>query len=170
MSDVVPLDRREKRRAPEPPPIDGWKPPKSISEDDLVLAHLSDLVSGRVEFDVSATSEHLEAQVKGLPPTVMDRLRRGLFPVQDHLDLHGMTLEQAEKAIYQFITHSVELGRCCLLIIHGRGHRSPDGVPIIKRNLENLLLRRPVKRHILAFSTAKPVDGGSGASYVLLRS
>ncbi|MDR1545992.1 MAG: Smr/MutS family protein [Deltaproteobacteria bacterium] len=169
MQDVEPLSCRGKRLTPPPPPADSWKRPDLGDDDAMVLRDLTDLISGRGEFDFSATDECVEAHVKGFPPALMNQLRQGRIPFQDHLDLHGLTLEEAEKAIFRFITRSSALGRTCLLLIHGRGHRSPDGIPIIKRNLENLLLRKAVKNRILAFTTAKPVDGGSGASYILLR-
>jgi DNA-nicking Smr family endonuclease len=168
MEGVVPLPNN-KRFVPEPLPPDRWKLPSTESEDILVLRNLFDLVNGKSEFDFSATDELNEAQVKGLPLAIMEQLRQGLIPYQDHLDLHGLTLPEAEEAINKFITRNVYLGRSCLLLVHGRGHRSPDGIPIIKRNLESLLLKGPVKQYILAYTTAKPVDGGSGASYILLR-
>jgi DNA-nicking Smr family endonuclease len=169
MSDVSPLRQRAKRRESEPQSTSSWKPPSEISEDMLVMRDLADLVSGRREFDFSQTDECIEAHVRGFPPGLMNQLRQGRFPIQDHLDLHGLTLQEAQEAISEFIDKSISLGRSCLLLIHGRGHRSPNGIPVIKHNLENLLLRNPLKKYILAFTTARPVDGGSGASYILLR-
>ncbi|MDR1111049.1 MAG: Smr/MutS family protein [Deltaproteobacteria bacterium] len=169
MEGVSPLADQNRRREAEPLPAQSWKPTSSESEDIAVLRDLADLVSGKSEFDFSSTDELSEAQVKGLPAAVMEHLRQGRIPVQDHLDLHGLTLPEAEEAITRFVTDSVYLRRTCLLLVHGRGHRSPDGIPIIKRNLERLLLKSPIKKHILAFTTARPMDGGSGASYILLR-
>jgi DNA-nicking Smr family endonuclease len=173
MADVAPLAPLAARASlsrPRPKAASEWRTPGPTREDLEVMGVLTDLVSGRAEFDLSFTDEHIEGHVKGFPPPAMDRLRQGLIPYQDHLDVHGLTLGEAEEAIGEFIKKSVGLGRSCLLLIHGRGHRSPDGVPVIKRNLDSLLLHRRVKRHILAFATARPVDGGLGASYILLRS
>jgi DNA-nicking Smr family endonuclease len=169
MEGVAPLTDKKQRFVADPLPPEKWKLPSNDIEDLSVVQDLFDLVNGKSELDFSATDELYESHVKGLPASVMDHLRKGLFPIQDHLDLHGLTLPEAEEAINQFITKSVDLGRTCLLLVHGRGHRSPDGIPIIKRNLESLLLKGPVKKYILAFTTAKPIDGGSGASYILLR-
>ncbi|MDR2946909.1 MAG: Smr/MutS family protein, partial [Candidatus Adiutrix sp.] len=60
-------------------------------------------------------------------------------------------------------------GRGCVLLIHGRGLGSHDGVPVLKRYLETFLLRGTPRKYILAFTTARPLDGGLGASYILLR-
>jgi DNA-nicking Smr family endonuclease len=168
-ADVRPLDQKADLSRPEPKPVSAWRTQSEADDDEAVLAALTDLVSGRADFDLIYTGEHVEGRVKGFPATSLERLRRGLIPFQDHLDLHGLTLAQAEAAIYDFITRSLSLGRTCLLLIHGRGRGSPDGIPVIKRNLESLLLRSRAKRHILAFTTALPHDGGLGASYVLLR-
>jgi DNA-nicking Smr family endonuclease len=170
MSDGVKPIADDKVRVKNGPPPPGPKPAPVVDPDDFeVLRTLADLVDGRIEFDLSFSEEHIEGHVRGFPPQAMERLRQGLIPTQDHLDLHGMTLAQAEEAIHKFITKSVSLRRTCVILVHGRGHRSPGGVPVIKRNLETMLLRRGVKRHILAFTTAKPIDGGLGASYILLR-
>ncbi|MDR2444134.1 MAG: Smr/MutS family protein [Deltaproteobacteria bacterium] len=170
MDGVQPLNQGKGRNLTQPKPASHWKTPGPEAEDQEVLDFLTDLVTGRAEFDLTYSDEHVEGQVKGLPASTMARLRQGQIPTQDHLDLHGMTLKEAEEAIRRFISRSLDLGRYCLLLIHGRGLRSPDGVSVIKRNLENLLLHRQVKQHILAFTTAKPIDGGLGASYILLRS
>jgi DNA-nicking Smr family endonuclease len=169
MEGVVPLADTVKRREQEPLSTECWKAPEYPDEDLLVMRDLTDLISGKSEFDFAFTDELCEAQIKGLPPALMDNLRKGSFPIQDHLDLHGMNLPQAERAINEFVTRSVYLGRTCILLIHGRGQGSPDGISIIKRNLESLLLRGSSKKYILAFTTARPIDGGSGASYILLR-
>ncbi|MDR2455762.1 MAG: Smr/MutS family protein [Deltaproteobacteria bacterium] len=168
-ADVTPLAQERTINRPTPKRPADWPASPPADDDFMVIQALTDLVAGRSEFDLTYTDEYVEGHVKGFPPPSMERLRMGLIPYQDHLDLHGQTLAQAEEAIYDFISKSVGLGRSCLLLIHGRGHRSPGGFSVIKKNLESLLLHRRVKRHILAFTTAKPIDGGLGASYILLR-
>jgi DNA-nicking Smr family endonuclease len=168
MADVVPL-KESSQRANVPPARRAFKLPDQPDEDAQVLGYLADLVGGRAEFDLSYSDEYVEGKLKSLPNKVMDDLKRGRMPVQDYLDLHGLTLVQAEAAIVDFILNSISLRRRCLLLVHGRGHRSPDGVAVLKHNLEHLLLRHPIKRYILAFTTARPIDGGFGASYILLR-
>ncbi|MCL2029892.1 MAG: Smr/MutS family endonuclease [Deltaproteobacteria bacterium] len=170
MADVIPLTARAAPRRPkEMPPQKAWRTPELPDEDIEALRSLADLVSGRAEFDLTDTAEYVEGQTRGLPPALMEQLRAGRIPFQDHLDLHGMTLIQSEAAVTRFIMDSVAKGRRSVLLIHGRGLGSPDGVPVLKHHLENLLLHGPARKYILAFTTARPIDGGLGASYVLLR-
>ena len=169
MADVIPLTPKAPRRPKETPPLRAWQAPELPDEDIEALRSLADLVSGRAEFDLTHTAEYAEGQTRGLPLTLMEQLRAGRIPFQDHLDLHGLTLIQSEAAVTRFILDSVARGRRSVLLIHGRGLGSPDGVPVLKHNLENLLLHGPARKYILAFTTARPVDGGLGASYVLLR-
>lgn len=169
MADVRPLAGEDKYHRKDAPPPKAWKTPELPNEDLEVLRNLSDLVSGKAEFDLTYSDEFVEGQTRGLPPHLMEHLRSGRIPYQDHLDLHGYTLSQAEAAVTRFILDSVALGRNCLLLIHGRGLGSEDGIPVLKRYLETFLLRGIARKYILAFTTARPIDGGLGASYLLLR-
>jgi len=170
MADVTPLQNRFKQHPAVPPAINSWNVPNSPNDDLLALNDLFELVNGKGDFDLSYTDEYVEGHIKGLSPTIMEKLKLGRFPIQDHLDLHGMSLNQAQESVCSFILNSVSLGKTSLLIIHGRGHRSENGFPILKHNLENIPLYKQIKKYILAFTTARPIDGGPGSSYVLLRS
>ncbi|MDR2946516.1 MAG: hypothetical protein LBV79_07225 [Candidatus Adiutrix sp.] len=115
MADVTPLNGQGKRRPKEELPPHAWPTPAIPDEDMEVLRNLSDLVSGKAEFDLTYTDEFVEGQTRGLPPALMDQLRAGHIPFQEHLDLHGYTLTQAEAAVTRFILDSVALGRGCVL-------------------------------------------------------
>jgi DNA-nicking Smr family endonuclease len=54
-------------------------------------------------------------------------------------------------------------------VIPGRGVNSPGGMAVLKEELKAWLTRDPLKRVVLAFTTALPRHGGAGALYVLLR-
>ena len=56
-----------------------------------------------------------------------------------------------------------------MLIVHGRDLRSKDNVPVLKEKLAAWLTRGAIGRRVLAFTSARPWDGGAGAVYVLLR-
>jgi DNA-nicking Smr family endonuclease len=107
--------------------------------------------------------------VVGADPGILQKLRLGDYSIQAHLDLHGMTAEEARQALERFIVTSVAKGIRCVLVIHGRGLNSRDQIPILKQRMSNWLKRGRLKRLVLAFSTAQPYDGGAGALYVLLR-
>jgi len=140
-----------------------------LTEDEEALAELTDLVSGIAAFDVSDTDEHVEGMVVGLDPRLLRRLRAGELAYQAHLDLHGMTTDEAKKAVVEFVSTSMNAGRRCVLIVHGRGRNSPDQRPVLKEELKVWLTRGELGRRVLAFATARSYDGGSGAMYVLLR-
>jgi DNA-nicking Smr family endonuclease len=55
------------------------------------------------------------------------------------------------------------------LIVHGKGTGSPEGLPVLKATLARALTHKRLGKRVLAFCTARPVDGGAGAMYVLLR-
>jgi DNA-nicking Smr family endonuclease len=140
-----------------------------VSEDAEVLAELSDLVSGQGTFELTETEEYVEGTRIGLDPRLLSQLRRGEFSVQAHLDLHGMTQPDAKEALTNFIVDSVRKGRRTVLIVHGRGLRSPGGLPVLKHAAAQWLSHGIAGGYVLAFATARPNDGGAGAVYVLLR-
>lgn len=102
----------------------------------------------------------------GIQPSALAKLRRGKLAIDSDLDLHGMTAEQARTALNGFLRESLELGYRCIRIVHGKGYRSPGNNPVIKPLL-NRWLREAGE--VLAFHSAQPKHGGSGALYVLLK-
>lgn len=168
MSDVREMHKDANRVTPIPGPTSPGRP-AIYMEDVEVLAQLEDLVAGRAAFDIVDTDEYLEGYIRGIHPVTIEKLRRGHFSVQAHLDLHGLTVREAEEAVREFINEAISLGYRCVLLVHGRGLNSKDHIPVLKKKLETILLRGPVRKQILAFTSARPHDGGAGASYVLLR-
>jgi DNA-nicking Smr family endonuclease len=140
-----------------------------VSEDAEVLAELSDLVSGQGDFELTETEEYLEGTRLGLDPRLVSRLRRGDFSMQGHIDLHGMTQPDAKVALTEFILESVRQGRRAVLVVHGRGLRSPGGHPVLKHATAQWLSHGTIGGYVLAFTTARIYDGGAGAVWVLLR-
>jgi DNA-nicking Smr family endonuclease len=108
----------------------------------------------------------LSFQRAGVRIDVMRRLRRGLFPLDDELDLHGLTQSAARNQLADFLAHSRDGGLRCVRIIHGKGYRSGARGPVLKIAV-NLWLRRHMD--VMAFVSARAIDGGAGAVYVLLR-
>jgi DNA-nicking Smr family endonuclease len=96
---------------------------------------------------------------------VMRRLRRGEYRVQREIDLHGLNVAQAKHALRRFLIDALEAHAHCVRIIHGKGLRSGHRGPVLKGAVSAVL------RHsgaVLAYVSARPVDGGTGALYVLL--
>ncbi|HUO82104.1 MAG TPA: Smr/MutS family protein [Gammaproteobacteria bacterium] len=97
---------------------------------------------------------------------VLQRLRRGHYSVAAEIDLHGLRARDAQAALGTFLEHSVARGYPCVRVVHGKGRRSGRGGPVLKAGVDGWLRRRD---EVLAFASARPVDGGTGAVYVLLR-
>jgi len=168
MSDVIPLngDRKKVERQPS---ID-TRPSHPAPDDERDgLAHLQGLVHGTVQIDITFSDEYIEGSIKGFSRKMMRKLKRGQFSVQDYVDLHGLNREEGEIKVREFLLNSHTRGLRCVLSVHGRGLNSPDSLPVLKEELPNWLNRGPVRKIVLAFSTALPHDGGTGAIYVLLR-
>ncbi len=168
MADVIPMGDPRKRSIREPNV--NMRPAHPAPDEELeAMAHLSDLVSGTAEFDITFSDEYIEGSVQGLSRKLMQKLKRGKFPVQDHVDLHGLTKREAEISLRQFLLKSYRLGLRCVLVVHGRGLNSDNHIPVLKERLPLWLRRGRVKKIVLAFSTARHYDGGTGAIYVLLK-
>jgi len=102
----------------------------------------------------------------GVPETILRRLRRGLYRVDYEVDLHGLTVSAASKRLTAVLRDARAQGMRCLRIIHGKGLRSGTRGPVLK-NAVNAQLRRTDA--VLAFASARPRAGGTGATLVLLR-
>ncbi len=101
----------------------------------------------------------------GLQHSILKRLRQGKMPVENSLDLHGLTVQQARTALIHFLRDCDNMAYRHVIIIHGKGYRSKTK-PVIKPMLNRWLRLAP---GVLAFHSALPEDGGSGALYVMLR-
>lgn len=164
---VRPLDPGARARVDGPAPA---SPARAVTAPDAeALAQLCDLVTGSAPFDISDSDEYIEGAMVGLDPRLLRRLRNGEFASQAHLDLHGMTSEEARRAVERFLTRAYQSGKRCVLIVHGRGHNSKDQIPVLKSRLATWLARGQWARLVLAFTSARLCDGGTGALYVLLR-
>ncbi len=146
------------------------RPAHRISDDDEeVINHLQNLVAGSIDMDFAFSDEYIEGAISGVSKNIMRKLKRGQLPVQAHIDLHGLTKKEAEEAVRKFLLSSHYRGLRCVLIVHGRGLNSPDSIPVLKERLPIWLNRGPARKIVMAFSSAQPYDGGTGAIYVLLR-
>ena len=118
-----------------------------------------------VAANVSA-EESLSHRRAGVRDQVLRKLRRGLVPVEDELDLHGLTQARAREMLAEFIAVSRAEHRRCVRIIHGKGSRSGSRGAVLKSAVNEWLCRH---FDVMAFTSAKGIDGGTGAVYVLLR-
>jgi DNA-nicking Smr family endonuclease len=140
-----------------------------IHPDAEALRELQSLVDGEAPFDLSNSDEYIERAVAIGAKPLLRKLRRGQYAIQAVLDLHGMDREEARHSVESFILRAVGLGRGCVKIIHGRGHNSKENRAVLKELLQLWLATRRMSRYVLAYTSARPCDGGAGAVYVLLR-
>ncbi|GAB3037204.1 endonuclease SmrB [Bowmanella dokdonensis] len=90
----------------------------------------------------------------------LKRLRRGDYPPDLILDLHGLRREDAKMEIAALL-HAARKQHCaCVCIVHGLGEH------VLKRSVPNWLIQHP---DVLAFHQAPLEWGGRGALLVLLR-
>ena len=94
------------------------------------------------------------------------------------IDLHGYTLEEANKAIENFINQAFIQNINKLVVITGKGlHSENDKDPYVSKNLSILKYSVPefvsknekLMKMINEITDAKIADGGSGAFYIYLK-
>lgn len=169
-SDARPLPGREaKPRPPATPPATATAP--------VPAARPQPAPPGRAK---PAAPELATGTVAGVDRRTAERLRRGQLAVEATLDLHGHTQSEAHAQLQAFLARCHNAGKRCVLVITGRGvrrgvrramqrgeRREDSGV--LRRNLPHWLNEPANRARILAFATAQPKHGGSGALYVLMR-
>lgn len=140
------------------------------TDDAIAIAELEDLVRGNGTFRVHESEEVLFGLAPGVNFVLLDNLKRGHYAYEHCIDLHGMVREVAHVEVARFISQArCRDGASCVLVVTGRGRSSPDGTSVLRESLPRWLTRAPIRAHVLAFCTARAVDGGPGAFYVLLR-
>jgi DNA-nicking Smr family endonuclease len=110
--------------------------------------------------------EELSYLRDGYPPKLLRHLKRGQYSVQDEIDLHHMNAAAAQSTISTFLAEASERGFRCVRIVHGKGLRSKAAGPVLKALTDRLLRRRD---DVIAFASARPMQGGTGAVVVLLK-
>jgi len=144
-------------RAPRPIPKQTRR-----DEQDVIASLLSDGYE-----DVGTESgEELFHYRAGIQKSVLRKLRRGEYTVTAELDLHGHTVDRARTALADFLAEARRSRHTCVRIIHGKGLGSPGKKPVLRSKVLHWLRQRD---EVLAVCSARPVDGGTGAAYVLLR-
>jgi len=143
----------------QPKPI----PAQRLADDKQVL---DDMFSDESYVDDVETGEELFFARDGLQQKLLKQLRRGQLSVTAELDLHGFIVPEARIALTEFLKDCQRHGDRCVRIVHGKGHGSQQKLPVLKNKVNAWLQQRD---EILAFCSARPVDGGTGAVYVLLK-
>jgi len=110
--------------------------------------------------------DYLEFMRPGIQKSYLKQIRNGKIAVEEHLDLHGLRRDDARKTLLNFLDHAQQESLKLVRIVHGKGYNSDDGQPVLKAMVNKWLQSIP---EVLAFVSATPRDGGTGAVYVLLK-
>jgi DNA-nicking Smr family endonuclease len=151
MGDVKPLASRDRVNVPPSPPS-----PVRVVE-----------LPPEVKLTVDGDSQRYAARSAGVSHAQIAELRAGKVRAEATIDLHGTTVEPALAQLRRFLIESRQLGRRCVLVVHGKGTHSEHGAPLREAVLHHLL--GSLSGLVHAFASASPVDGGEGATYVMLR-
>jgi DNA-nicking Smr family endonuclease len=113
----------------------------------------------------SSNAENMRFRRQTVGRRTMRQLARGRFSVQAEIDLHGMTVSEAKPRLTDFIENCARQGLLCVRVVHGKGLGSGQRGPVLKNSVNHWLRKWD---SVLAFVSARQVDGGTGAVYVLL--
>jgi DNA-nicking Smr family endonuclease len=142
-------------KGPAPAPV-----PHQRRRDES--AALAESLSGPLSADEALeTGEVLSYLREGMARETLRKLRRGHWAIQDGVDLHGLTRDQAAAIVVDFLDQCGARGLRCVRIVHGKG------LGILKAKLAKWLPRRD---EVLAYCQAPQNEGGGGALLVLLKS
>jgi len=155
---IAPSNRVLPQRS-KPAPI----PVKRLEDEQAVLNELAHLALDGDDVEMEDDATFLRP---GLPREILRKLRRTHWVIQDTLDLHGLTGDEAVAETAVFLAACKREGRRCVRIVHGKGLRSPGREPVLKRRIRKLLTRRD---EVLAYVEPRALQGGGGAVIVLLQ-
>jgi len=100
------------------------------------------------------------------------KLARGSEPIDDRIDLHGMTQADAHAALAHFLRRAQARGARIVLVITGKGARAAGDDSqrgVLKRQVPHWLESNALRPLVIGFESAGVGHGGAGALYVRLR-
>ncbi len=166
LDSVKPLHEDHHNRAdiqtPKPKPTP--TPQQTLKDEQRVLEESLEV---SIEIEDLQPGDSLSFCRPGIQKNIFKKLKKGQYSIDAELDLHGHTRPEAQVVLAKFIQYSRESSIRCVRIIHGKGYGSNNQGPKLKPMVNKWLQQRD---EILAFCSARPNDGGTGAVYVLLKS
>ena len=153
--------------APTPAPARRRPPaphPEMFERDEAAVR--DELLASAIDPAEHEVGEELLYLRDGHSPQLLKKLRRGAFSVEDEIDLHQMNERTARAVLDDFLAECRRRELACVRIVHGKGLRSGSAGPVLKRMVDCRLRRRD---DVIAFASARPAQGGTGATVMLLR-
>lgn len=121
-------------------------------------------------------SERLSAAPLRMDAKAFARMNRGKLAPEARIDLHGLTLAEAQPELIRFVLNAHAQGMRLVLVITGKGRdRGEDHGPIpqrpgiLRQQVPRWLHQPPLGPAVLQVAEAHLRHGGSGAYYVYLR-
>jgi DNA-nicking Smr family endonuclease len=161
MRDVKPIAR------PSRAAVEKRKPPAraTFTAADRAMV-LVESLQGIDDGEIKDAGDEIAFRRDSVQTSVLRKLKRGEYRVEATCDLHGLRVDEAKQALREFLAESLARGLRCVRVIHGKGKGSGPRGPVIKTAV-NMILRKT--EPVLAFTSARRVDGGTGAINVLLK-
>jgi len=161
MSGAKPLRSEDRVAEPKQKPA----PKARFSRADEKEA-LRESMQADIDTMEAANADSMRFHRQSVGRRTMRKLARGRFSVQAEIDLHGMTVAEARPRLTDFIDYCVKQNLLCVRVVHGKGLGSGQRGPVLKNSVNRWLRKWD---SVLAFVSARQVDGGTGALYVLLQ-
>ena len=149
-------------------------PPRPVEPPGKRRASLSQRApsssASSARFIVEQTGDEIAGRAADVSLKVVRELRAGTPAVEARLDVHGRRRAEALGTLESFVASARARGARALLVIHGRGHGSEEGKPVLRPAMWEWLAGAAAERlGVMAFASARPRDGGPGATVILLR-
>ncbi len=161
VSDARPLKKKPVEHTRRPPPS-----PRATMRRRDEADVLQESLNADIETMEWRNGDALRYRRPEVGERVLRKLSRGQFRVEAEIDLHGYTVREAREVMRDFMADCEYHHWRCVRVIHGKGLGSGHRGPQLKGNVDGWLRRDD---RVAAFTSARQVDGGSGAVYVLLR-
>lgn len=159
---------RKLRETAPPPATPRPRPRARMAERDE--AHAREEFRHALDSSLLDAGDALSYRRDEIAPRLLQKLKRGEIAVQEELDLHGADTREAEQLLRAFLHDARQHGVGCVRIVHGKGLHgaasvASSGLPVLKNLVDRMLRQRA---DVLAFHSAPPAQGGTGAVLVLL--
>lgn len=160
---VQPLAKQNRITPPPAPRKPILRSPAAAPE---IIDSLSDGCPANSFSDFAPENAPDEYLRNGLSRMTLRKLRRGIWPIQDSLDLHGNNSDAARKLLQEFLHEAAQRKLRCVLVIHGKGLNSQGGEAVLRKLTRHWLTQH---QQVLGYCDAPGKNGGSGAALVLLK-